>query len=427
MSRSALSARAAVVAGVLAAAPPASAYSVLTHEQVVDVAWEDTLQPLLRRRFPRASTLDLRRAHAFAYGGSVVPDLGYYPFGSHYFSNLLHYVRSGDFVTTLLREARDVDDYAFALGVLAHYCSDTTGHPAVNRAVALGFPKLRARYGDEVTYAEGPVEHVRTEFGFDVLQVAKNRYTSDRYHDFIGFEVSRGALDRALVATYGLRLEEVLGHPDVAIGSFRRAVSQTIPELTRIALASGRLRRVGEPDDAAERTFVYELSRADYEKEWGTDYRRPGFFGRILAFFVRPLSKVGPFKPLQVQVPTSQTEHLYVASVDRTLDAYRGRLRELRAGQLSVPDLDCDTGRPARFGEYRLADETYGRLLHDKAGVGFQAVSAGLRRALLAFYANRAAPSIVKRHAAWRETLRELDRLAATSSPRPAAPTESAR
>ncbi len=426
MSWSAPSARAAVLlAGILASAPPASAYSVLTHEQVVDVLWQDTLQPLLHRRFPQASAFDLRRAHAFAYGGSVVPDLGYYPFGSHYFSNLLHYVRSGDFVGTLLREARDVDEYAFALGVLAHYCADTTGHPAVNRSVALEFPKLRARYGDEVTYAEGPVEHIRTEFGFDVLQVAKNRYTSDRYHDFIGFEVSKEALDRALVATYGLRLEEALGHPDLAVGTFRRAVSQTIPELTRIALASGRLRQVGEADDAAERKFVYELSRADYEKEWGTDYRRPGFFGRILAFFVRLISKVGPFKPLEAQAPTSQTEHLYVESVDRTLDVYRARLREVKAGRLSLPDLDCDTGKPARFGEYRLADETYGRLLHEKAEVGFQALSADLRRALLAFYADRAAPSTVKRHAAWRETLRELDRLAATSSPAP--PKASAR
>ena len=63
----------------------------------------------------------------------------------------MHYVRSGDFVEALVREARDVNEYAFALGALAHYTSDTVGHPiAVNRAVPIMYPKLLAMHGPEV-------------------------------------------------------------------------------------------------------------------------------------------------------------------------------------------------------------------------------------------------------------------------------------
>jgi len=76
------------------------------------------------------------------------------------------------------------------LEALAHYASDNSGHPTINQAVALSFPKLRRRYGEEVTYADDPKVHIRTEFGFDMVQVAKNRYTSDNFHDFIGFNIS---------------------------------------------------------------------------------------------------------------------------------------------------------------------------------------------------------------------------------------------
>src|ERR1039457_4757511 len=185
------------------------AYSVLTHEEVVDLLWKDDIQPLLTKRFPTASADDLRKAHAFAYGGSLVQDMGYYPFGNKYFSDRTHYVRSGDFIVNLMNDATDLNEYAFALGALAHYSSDNIGHPAVNQAVAFELPKLRRKCGSEVTYAENPKAHIRTEFGFDVTQVAKNRYTSDRYHDFIGFEVSKPVLEWAFQDTYGIPLRDV--------------------------------------------------------------------------------------------------------------------------------------------------------------------------------------------------------------------------
>src|SRR5580704_7785318 len=215
----------AVAAGLLLAqfaVRPCAAYSVLTHEEIVDLAWKDNLQPLLKKRFPSATDDDLKRAHAFAYGGSVMQDMGYYPFGSKYFSDLTHYVRSGDFVVNLVKEANDLDEYAFALGALAHYSSDNCGHPTVNQAVGIEFPKLAKKYGKEVTYEDNPKAHIRTEFGFDVTQVAKNRYTSDRYHDFIGFEISQPVLDRAFQDTYNIPLNSLISNEDLAIGTFRR-------------------------------------------------------------------------------------------------------------------------------------------------------------------------------------------------------------
>src|ERR1051326_2493111 len=184
---------------VLSFGQAAWGYSLLSHEQIVDIAWHDSIVPLLRTRFPNATTQDLHQAHAHAYGGCLVQDLGYYPFGSKFFSDLTHYVRSGDFVKNLIVESTNLNEYAFALGALAHYSSDNVGHPIINQAVALSFPKLRAKFGDQITFAQDPKAHIRTEFGFDMVQVAKSRYTSDRYHDFIGFEVSRPLLERAFL------------------------------------------------------------------------------------------------------------------------------------------------------------------------------------------------------------------------------------
>src|SRR5258708_21945625 len=100
------------------------AWWVWGQEANIDALWEAGLRPLLARRYPRATREQVAQARAYAYGGAVIQDLGYYPFGSHFFSNLLHYTRSGDFVEALIRESRDVHEYAFALGALAHYTAD---------------------------------------------------------------------------------------------------------------------------------------------------------------------------------------------------------------------------------------------------------------------------------------------------------------
>ncbi len=370
----------------MASALPCSGYSLLTHEQVVDIAWKDDLQPLLQSRFPEATTEDLRKAHAYAYGGCLIQDIGYYPFGSSFFSDLTHYVRSGDFVNHLIRESANLDEYAFALGSLAHYCSDISAHPTINRAVALSFPKLRAKYGDSVTYAQDPKAHIQVEFGFDLVQVAKNRYTSDRYHDFIGFEVSKPVLQRAMLKTYGLSLEDTLGSVDLAVGTFRRAVSRTIPQLTRVALIAYKLELVKETPNFSEKKFLYNLSRTQYEKEWGKGYRQPGIGSRVLAFVLRIIPKIGPAKALAFKIPTSDTEDLYIRSVNRSVDKYRDLLGEIRKGNYSLSNLDFDTAQPPQAGEYVLADRTYARLIDELARQGLDEIRPDLRDDILAFY-----------------------------------------
>src|SRR5690349_22691064 len=302
------------------------AYSVLTHEEIVDLVWADELRPLLLKRFPGLTEDQLTEADAYAYGGAVIQDLGYYPFGSVEFSNLVHYVRSGDFVRELLAQSQDANEYAFALGALAHYASDIAGHPAVNHSVSIQYPKLRAKFGKSVRYAEDHTAHLKTEFGFDMVQVAKNRYASQQYHDFIGFQVSKSLLERTFPIIYGVELKDVLTHEDLAIGSYRFAVSRMIPEMTKIALRTHKKDLMKETPNFAKRKFLYRLSRSDYEKEWGKDYVKPGFGTRVMAMLLRYMPKIGSFKGLAFNNPTPQTEDLYIKSINSTVDQYRAFL-----------------------------------------------------------------------------------------------------
>jgi hypothetical protein len=392
----------------------AAGYSVLTHEEIVDLLWLDQIQPLLLHRFPGATTEDLRKAHAYAYGGCMLQDMGYYPFGNKYFSDLVHYVRSGDFVETLLRESSDLNEYAFALGAVAHYASDITGHPSVNQIVALEFPKLRAKYGDRVTYAQDPNAHIRSEFGLDMVQVAKGRFTSDSYHDFIGFEVSKPLLERSFKKTYGMNLDEIFADLDLAIGTYRRAISKVIPKMTHAALLTHRTELVQEIPDFNKKKFLFDLSRAHYERHWGKTYRRPSIATRILSFFLKLMPKVGPFRALQFKTPTPQAEDMYMRSVDRTVEDYRRLLLEVGRDQLNLPNRDFDTGAQTRAGEYVLTDRTYARLLDDLAKHDFTSVSLELRNNILTFYADANAPIATKSDKKrWPKTLYELNRLRA--------------
>ena len=413
MARRDLSCRVVIVLALAIVLPQiCTAYSVLTHEEVVDLLWKDDIQRLLLKRFPGSTPDDLRKAHAFAYGGSLVQDMGYYPFGNKQFSDLTHYVRSGDFIVNLIHESTDLDEYAFALGALAHYSSDNIGHPVVNRAVAIEFPKLRKKYGDVVTYEDNPKGHIRTEFGFDVTQVAKNHYTSDRYHDFIGFEVSKPVLERAFLDTYGIPLTDVISKEDLAIGTFRRAISSIIPEMTRVALVARKQEIVKDTPNFNARKFRYNLSRTSYQHEWGKGYRRPGFGTRVLAFFLRFVPKVGPFKALDFKIPTQQTEDLYIASVNHTLDNYKGLLSEVEAKKLSLRNTDFDTGKDTEPGEYALSDKSYAYLLDKLANDNFANMTADLRKNILDYYSNPSAPIATKRNAAeWQKTQDELQRL----------------
>ena len=387
-------------------------YSVLTHEEVVDLVWTDELRPLLLKRFPTLTEDELKEAHGYAYGGAVIQDLGYYPFGSVEFSNLVHYVRSGDFVRELLLQSQDPNEYAFALGALAHYASDIAGHPAVNQAVSIQYPKLRAKYGNSVRYAEDHTAHLKTEFGFDMVQVAKNRYASQQYHDFIGFQVSKPLLERTFPIVYGVELKDVLTHEDLAIGSYRFAVSRMIPQMTQIALRTHEQDLMKERPDFAKKEFLYRLSRSEYEKEWGKDYAKPSFGTRVWSVLLRYMPKIGPFKALAFNNPTAQTEDLYFKSINTTVDQYRNYLEQVRADSLQLANYDFDTGKETKAAEYSLTDETYAKLLSRLAERKFELTSPDLRDNILKFYSDLSVSIETKKdNARWQSVLSSLDQL----------------
>jgi hypothetical protein len=388
------------------------AYSVLTHEEIVDLLWADEIQPLLLKRLPGLSDEQLKEAHAYAYGGAVIQDLGYYPFGSREFSDLVHYVRSGDFVRELLLESRDVDEYAFALGALSHYAADIAGHPAVNQSVAIGYPKLRAKYGKSVLYGEDKTAHLKTEFGFDTVQVAKNRYASQQYHDFIGFQVSKPLLERVFPVVYGVELKDVLTHEDLAVGSYRFAVSRLIPHMTQVALETHKKDLMREAPDFAKQKFLYRLSRSDYERQWGKDYVKPGLGTRIMATLLRYVPRVGPFKGLAFKSPTPQTEDLYFKSINTTVDQYRSFLEEVRTDSLVVPNCDLDSGNITKAAEYSLTDDTYATLLAQLSDRKFDRTSPELRDNILQFYSDLSASIATKNdQVRWQGVLTALDQL----------------
>jgi hypothetical protein len=378
----------------------------------VDLLWADGIRPLLLRRYPGLSEAQITEAHAYAYGGAVIQDLGYYPFGSRDFSNLVHYVRSGDFVRELLKESQDVNEYAFALGALSHYAADIIGHPAVNQAVAIQYPKLRAKFGKSVRYAQDKTAHLKTEFGFDTVQVAKNRYASQQYHDFIGFQVSKSLLERVFPVVYGVELKDVLTHEDLAVGSYRFSVSRLIPRMTEVALQTHRKDLMRETPNFAKRKFLYRLSRSGYEKEWGKDYVKPGVGTRILSTLLRYIPKIGPFKGLAFNNPTPQTEDLYIKSINATVDRYRMFLEEVRTDTLVLPNCDFDSGKPTKAAEYSLTDDAYAGLLSRLSDRNFELTSPELRSNILDFYSDLSVSIETKRDPVrWRSVQVSLDQL----------------
>ena len=375
------------VSAVLAIPRSAAAYSVLAHEALVDSAWADSIAPMLRQRYPAASDEQIIKARAYAYGGSVIQDLGYYPFGSHFFTDLLHYVRSGDFIEALIRNARTVDEYAFALGALAHYAGDITGHSlAVNRSVPLIYPKLRAKFGDVVTYDEDPKRHIMVEFAFDVVHVVGNGYVPATFTDFIGFEVSKPLLERAFRDTYGLELSDVFADVDLAIGTYRFSVSKLIPDITRLAWREKQdeVRKLRPGID--ERSFVYSINRQDYERQYGTTYRKPGFLARFIVFVVKILPKVGPLSPLAFRVPTPEAERLFIQSFVAVRERYGALLSLTRRNALNLQNTDFDTGRATMRGEYPRADQAYAELREKLAKKPPTDVPMAMRREITRFF-----------------------------------------
>ena len=397
-------------------AQSASGYSVLTHQTLVDLAWNDSIQPLLLDRYPGTTESAVRVAHAYAYGGCAIQDVGYYPFGKELFSDLTHYVRTGDFIVSLFRNAQNVNEYAFAIGALSHYLGDSIGHSAaVNRATAVAFPDLEQKFGPVVTYDESPHGHVRTEFAFDIDQLVKERIAPSAYLRFIGLRVPLRLLERAFYQTYGLRLRTVVGLERPAIRGYRSSVRSFIP---RFADAEAVIHRNHFPPDLSNeqfRIFESRLSKVEYERRWMGTRKKPGFVTHILAIAIRILPKIGPISYLSIKIPTPETQDWYVTSVNRTIETYRRTLDKLRedpTATLALANLDLDTGIAVQPGSYRRTDKTYATLVDKITSTPDARVPGGLWRDLMTYYTDLNAPLTTKKdEKAWKRLLAQLEML----------------
>jgi hypothetical protein len=440
---------AVALAWVLLCPSAVRAYSLLTHEQLIDLTWQDSIVPLLLSRYPNLTKADLDRARAYAYGGCVIQDIGYYPFGDESFSNLTHYVRSGDFVVNLFRNARDANELAFAIGALSHYIGDSIGHAeATNLAVPVEFPKLGAKYGKSVSYAEGKHQHVQTEFAFDINEIAHHRVAPLRYLRHIGFRVSMRQLGQAFYQTYGLT-ENFRGRRRINVRDYRFAARTFIP---RIAYAVTLLHRSHEPPDPATPEIV-ELEResAAVAKEcnWDAYRRKAGIETHLLAALLFILPKIGPLALVNVKGPTIQTEADYARSVAVSITSlrriltrytpeaarYKGPIPPLASltrpytGERSrrdpnhpLPNRDLDTGKVVRAGGYRLTDSTYADLVRRLAQNPTQPIPPGIKEDIQKYYSNLDLPITTKKDPdRWKQVLADLKTLESMpTSTRPA-------
>ncbi|MEO5984223.1 MAG: zinc dependent phospholipase C family protein [Ferruginibacter sp.] len=374
------------------------AYGVLTHEAIIDAAWGKSIVPLLKQKYPATSAEQLKEAHAYAYGGAVSPDMGYYPSGIPLFTDLVHYVRSGDMVTALLKNAENVNQYAFALGFLSHYNADKYGHPlGTNRSVPLVYPEVKVKYGNYVTYAEDNLSHIRMEFGFDVLQVAKGNYASQSYREFIGFKVDTAVLAKAFSEVYGLNINKVFeNHFDRSVETFRFVVANIFPLITRSSWAAKKDEIRKQDSTATAKRFNYKMRQRNYKKTFGTGYKRPGFFPSFFSVIIRVLPKVGPLRALKFRAPGPEAEKYFIESFDSVLHHYSLQLTQLQTQLVLLPDLDFDTGKPTELCEYPLADIAYSDLVLKHKAEDFRNLSYALQQDITKYYLSMNTPVIKK-------------------------------
>ena len=389
------------------------AYSILTHEALIDVNWEKVLLPLLKQKYPGSTEKELKEAHAYAYGGSVIPDMGYFPRGSRLFTNLIHYVRSGDFIMALLQDAQNLNEYAFALGVLCHYNADKYGHSiGINPGVPMTYPKVEKKFGDTATYGEDPIAHVRMEFSFDVLQTARGNYAPDTYHDFIGFKVARPLLERSFFRIYGINVNDLFNNLGRTIGTFRWVVKDLFPVITRAAWASKKGDISKATPGATGRKFIYTMHRKNYNREFVSKDERPPSFANVWSLLIRIAPKIGPLRVLKFKAPGAVAEKLFIQSFDTTIKYYSLYVSDLRSGPIFLDNINFDTGLDTAPDEYRLADKTYTALLSKLSNQKFDSVTISLQQNILSFF-NGYKPIITSKRTKkeWQRTEQSLSQL----------------
>ncbi len=432
--------------------PQANAYSLLTHQQLIDLTWKNSIVPLLLSRYPNLTPAQLDEARAYAYGGCVIQDIGYYPLGDVSFSNLTHYVRSGDFVLNLFRNANNADELAFAIGALSHYIGDSVGHSeATNIAVPIEFPKLRAKYGASVNYAEGRHQHVQTEFAFDINEIAHHRVAPVHYLRHIGLQVSVRQLALAFYQTYGITedFSKRRGRR-FNVRAYRFAVHTFIPRIAYAITLLHRNHEPPDPDTPEAKEIANEAAALAQEDNWQQYRRKAGIGTYTLAGFLFIVPKVGPLSLVAVKGPTEATEAEYMHSVAASAEALRRMLirftpvasRSASPDPLAtlvatnkqeprqpgdplhpLPNRDLDTGRVVQPGGYSLTDSTYAQLLHTLTQKPDQPIPPGLKQDIQAYYSNLSLPITTKKDPArWAQVLADLAKLAAmptSSEPQP--------
>ncbi len=388
---------AVAILALLCASSTAVPYSVQTHEEIIDLAWKNSIRPVLLKRFPNLTPAQLDEAHAYAYGGCAIQDFGYYPFGNEFFSDLTHYVRSGDFVLSLLHNAQTPDDLAFAIGSLSHYIGDNIGHSfAVNHAVPIEFPKLQQKYGAVVNYAEGPHQHVQTEFAFDINQLSKGRFAPADYLKHVGLEVPRPLLRTAFYETYGLNLPDIIGTKETSIRVYRYAVRRFLPNIAR---AETLLHKNSFPQDTPSDDFTElknELLQAATEDDWAKYRKEPGFRSHLYAGFIYILPKVGTLKMLAIRGPNQKTEDLYIHSLSRSIKALRLVMANYDRIDRYIANRDLDTGAIVKPGSYPLTDQTYAKLLAELTKHPTYPIPVQLKHDMQDYYADPLSPITTK-------------------------------
>lgn len=402
-----------IVVMMLFFALPSRAYSILAHEAIIDASWKSDLLPLIRQKYPNLTEPEVKMAHSYAYGGAMVADMGYMPFGNGFFTDLLHYVRSGDFVQALIRDAQNVNEYAFALGALSHYMADQYGHSlATNRNIPLIYPKLQKKFGDFITYADDHKSHSRMEFSYDVLQTGRGSYTTEGYHDFIGFNISVPVLEKAFYETYGQKLDGIFSNINGSINTLRWGIRNLFPVLTKSAFKANKDTILKMTPGMTAKKFQYKMSKKSFRLEYGKEHVKPKFFARVAVFFIQILPKIGPLKTLKYVSPGKEGERLFARSFDTIVAKYAVALKQVGENRLSLPDIDFDTGRNAVLGEYSLADKTYDQLLIKLQEQQYKNITPQLQRNILAYYQNAdTSQTATKQRKEWKKAVVSLQQI----------------
>jgi hypothetical protein len=392
---------------------PVKAYSILAHEAIIDASWKTSLFPLIQQRYPNLTGPEVKMAHSYAYGGAMVADMGYMPFGNAFFTDLLHYVRSGDFVEALIRDAQNANEYAFALGAMSHYLADQYGHSlATNRNISLIYPKLQKKFGDFVTYADDHKSHSRMEFSYDVLQTGRGSYTSEGYHDFIGFNISVPVLEKAFYETYGQELGSIFSNINGSINTLRWGIRNLFPVLTKSAFNANKDTIQKMTPGMTAKKFQYKMTKKSFMLEYGKERRESKFFSKVLVFLIQTLPKIGPIKTLKYISPSKAGEKLFANSFDTITTKYAEALKQVGTGSLILADIDFDTGRPAVLGEYPLADNTYDKLLVKLQKQDYKNITPQLQRNIIAYYSNADTSQIVmKQRKEWKRAIVSLKKI----------------